>query len=274
MYSGNARQVLAAACVGKPWTVALLSEDLALGRRLAQTLGHDDFRFSCTHPQGIDKFAGGWATFDLVLFYVGNERADGSMPREVLRLHQGCVVVLGHAATGMERAWWIENGADDCLSHPCDKQELLARLRASIRRRQTGTKRSRTLTVGSLTLSLGERTASLDGQSLVLTTCEFSLLAALAAHAGEVLGREQLLEFAKGSAESAFERSIDVQISRLRAKLHDNSREPKMLKTVRGAGYVLVAADTPRADATSSSARVLPGNMFQNISSAKADANK
>jgi DNA-binding response OmpR family regulator len=228
---------------GKPWTIALLSDDLALGRKLAESLGHHDFRFLYAHPQATGRFAGGLATFDVVLLYVARERADGSVLCEALGRHQGCVVVLGHRATGMERAWWIDHGADDCLSQPCDKQELLARLRASIRRRQVGARRSATLTVGGLTVSLTDRTATLDERLLVLTTCEFALLAALALHAGEVLGREQLLEFAKGSADQAFERAIDVQISRLRAKLHENWREPRMLKTVRGAGYVLVAGD-------------------------------
>jgi two-component system OmpR family response regulator len=224
---------------GKPWTVVVLCEELTLARQLAQGLAHDDFRFSCAHPQAEDRFVGGWATFDLVLLYLGREGASEPAARAMLRRHRGCVVLLGHTATGMQRAWWIENGADDCLSHPCDKHELLARLRASIRRRRHGPSAG-TLTIGRLTVSLDERSASLDGRRLVLTTAEFSLLATLAKHAGQVLGRERLLEFATGSAEQAFERSIDVQVSRLRAKLNDNPREPRILKTVRGAGYVLV----------------------------------
>lgn len=244
MLSADARMPTAAGAMGKPWAVALLSEDATLGRELARALAHEDFRFSCAHAQATEKFAGGLATFDLVLFYLARDPLDGCMPREILAKHPGCVVVLGYRATGIERAWWIENGADDCLSHPCDHQELLARLRASIRRRQASVRGRDSLTVGSLTLSLTDRTATLGGQQIALTTCEFSLLVALAARAGQVLGREQLLEFAKGSADQAFERAIDVQISRLRAKLHDNPRQPRMLKTVRGAGYVLVASDT------------------------------
>jgi DNA-binding response OmpR family regulator len=243
MLSDDSRTTPAAGTMGKPWAVALLSEDTVLGRELALTLAHDDFRFSCAHPQATERFVGGLITFDLVLLYLARDPIDGCMPREVLAKHQGCVVVLGYPATGMERAWWIENGADDCLSHPCDHRELAARLRASIRRRRVAVRNPESLTVGALTLSLKDRTATLGGQQIALTTCEFSLLVALAARAGQVLGREQLLEFAMGSADQAFERAIDVQISRLRAKLHDNPRQPKMLKTVRGAGYVLVATD-------------------------------
>jgi DNA-binding response OmpR family regulator len=222
--------------------VVLLSEDLPLGRRLAEALAHDDFRFVCAHPHATLRSAGGFATFDLVLFCAGREAADGMPPKALLASHRGCVVVLGPASTGAERARWIDCGADDCVSQPCDKQELLARLRAAIRRRRASAQPSRPLTVGSLTLWRRERIARLAGRELTLTTCEFALLAALAEHAGEVLGREQLIEFAKGSADQAFERSIDVQISRLRAKLQDSSREQKLVKTVRGAGYVLVAS--------------------------------
>jgi DNA-binding response OmpR family regulator len=243
MLSGDAGTTTAAGTTGKPWAVALLSEDAALGREFALAVAHEDFRFSYAHPQATEGFLGGLATFDLVLFYLARDPLDGCMPRELLAKHQGCVVVLGYRATGMERAWWIDNGADDCLSHPCDHRELLARLRASIRRRRSAARSHDRLTVGALTLSLTNRTATLRGRQIALTTCEFSLLGALAARAGQVLGREQLLEFAKGSADQAFERAIDVQISRLRAKLHDNPRQPRMLKTVRGAGYVLVATD-------------------------------
>ena len=75
------------------------------------------------------------------------------------------------------------------------------------------------------------------------TSCEFALLAALAERTGQVVGREELLELARGTAEHTFARAIDVQISRLRVKLHDDPREPRILKTVRGVGYVLVAAE-------------------------------
>jgi DNA-binding response OmpR family regulator len=250
-----------ASSVAKPWMVALWSEDVARARQLAESLQHQDFRFTCVHPQASDGFGRGRASFDLVLFYVAQPRADGSMPRELLRRHPGCVVVLGHRASGIERAWWIENGADDCLSQPCDKQELLARLRASIRRRHGSARPSAPVTVGFLTLSPSDRTVTLGGRRLELTTCEFSLLAALAAHAGQVLGRERLLELATGAPDQVFDRSVDVQISRLRAKLRDNSREPRILKTVRGAGYVLVADH-------------LTTPLFQNVSGPKGRTNK
>jgi DNA-binding response OmpR family regulator len=207
---------------------------------------HPDFRFAVARPEEMAKFAGGSATFDLILLHVGRERPDGPLLREILRQGETCVVVFSRFATGVERANWLEQGADDCLSYPCDSAELWARLRVAVRRRPPGCKHSHTLKVGSLVLSLRERTAEIGGRPLSLTTCEFSLLAALAERAGQVLGREQLMVIAKGSAEVAFERSIDVQVSRLRAKLKDDSRHPQILKTVRGAGYMLVSGN-PKA---------------------------
>ena len=229
-----------------PWAILVLAEEVDVGRRLAQALVHPDFRFAVARPEEMAKFSGGSATFDLVLLHVGRERAEGPLLREVLRKGESCVVVLSRAATGVERANWLEHGADDCWSYPCDSAELWARLRASVRRRSRACESSHTLRVGSLVLSPRERRAELGGRPLSLTTCEFALLAALAERAGQVLGREQLMKIAKGSAELAFERSVDVQVSRLRVKLQDDSRRPKILKTVRGAGYVLVPGDPNR----------------------------
>jgi len=224
--------------IKNPWSILLLAEDLDLGRRLAQALVHCDFRFAVARPEEMAAFTGGSTTFDLVLLHVVREQAGGPLLREILRKGESCIVVLSCAATGVERANWLEHGADDCLSYPCDSAELWARLRASVRRRPR--KHSQTLRVGSLVLSPQERSAEIGGRPLMLTTCEFALLEALAEHAGQVLGREQLIEIAKGSADLAFERSVDVQVSRLRTKLRDDSRHPEILKTVRGVGYVLV----------------------------------
>ena len=94
-------------------------------------------------------------------------------------------------------------------------------------------------------ISRGGQKAEIDGEPLTLTTCEFSLLAALADCAGQVLSRERLMEVVMGRADLAFERAIDVQVSRLRRKLRDSPRKPRILKTVRGVGYMLVASEEP-----------------------------
>ena len=101
------------------------------------------------------------------------------------------------------------------------------------------------VTVGGLSLEPETLAATLEGRPLELTAYEFALLLALARRAGRVLSREQLLDLAKGSADESFDRSIDGHISRLRKKLGDDPKRPTLLKTVRGAGYMLVRQETP-----------------------------
>ncbi len=152
-----------------------------------------------------------------------------------------CLVGLTRESDALERVRWLEAGADECLSIPLHSDELLARVRATVRcAHRAHFRRHRTLQVGRLSLSLETMRAEISGHKLELTSYEFALLWAFARNSGKVLTREQLLELAKGSAEDAFDRSIDVQVSRLRNKLGDDPRHPKFLKTVRGAGYLLV----------------------------------
>jgi len=153
------------------------------------------------------------------------------------------VPILMLTARGEEadRVMGLEIGADDYLAKPFAPRELLARIRAVLRRvkGQAGPP-SKTVTVGTLQVDPAARRATLAGKELQLTSYEFDLLRALAERAGRVLSREQLMELTKGNSEESFDRSIDVHVSRLRAKLGDDSRHPTMLKTVRGSGYLLV----------------------------------
>lgn len=144
-----------------------------------------------------------------------------------------------------DRVLGLEVGADDYVTKPFSPRELLARIRANVRRSrgQVGPQQE-TIEVGSLVLDPAKLTVVLDGNPIEVTAYEFAILRALAQHPGRVLSREQLLDLAKGSADLSFDRSIDVHVSRLRAKLGDDSRNPKILKTVRGAGYMLAGAES------------------------------
>ncbi len=161
----------------------------------------------------------------------------------VARLRARCAVpILILTALGEEadRVIGLETGADDYLAKPFSSRELLARLRALVRRgRGTLGPPREVIRVGELELSARDYSASLAGRPLRLTTSEFVLLRVLAERAGRVLSREQLLDLTKGSADEAFDRSIDAHVSRLRAKLGDDPKQPRLLRTVRGAGYVL-----------------------------------
>ena len=143
-----------------------------------------------------------------------------------------------------DRVMGLEGGADDYLVKPYSSRELLARIRAQARRAQGRVgPPTAVVRVGGLTIDVGAMSATLNGEALTLTTYEFMLLHALADRAGSVMTREQLMDLVRGSADEAFDRSIDVHICRLRQKLHDDPRHPTLLKTVRGIGYMLAAAE-------------------------------
>ncbi|MFL5413837.1 MAG: response regulator transcription factor [Myxococcales bacterium] len=142
-----------------------------------------------------------------------------------------------------DRIVGLEGGADDYIAKPFSSRELLARIRAQARRaRGEVGPPAQAIVVGDLRIEPQGMRATVSGRELALTTYEFTLLKALAERAGRVLSREQLMDMVRGNAEEAFDRSIDVHISHLRQKLGDDPRNPRLLKTVRGAGYMLAVA--------------------------------
>ena len=150
------------------------------------------------------------------------------------------ILMLTARGDEVDRIVGLELGADDYLPKPFNPRELLARLRALLRRSQMGAAASagEVLQFGALELDRGALEVRLNGQPVALTAHQFSLLWALARHPGRVLSREALLELARGDALESFDRSIDVHISRIRAAIEEDPREPRRIITVRGAGYV------------------------------------
>jgi two-component system OmpR family response regulator len=157
---------------------------------------------------------------------------------ELRRYSDVPVIIVTARGEEADRVLGLELGADDYLAKPFASRELLARIHAQVRRYRgrLGAPRD-VVTVGALRLDPGARQATLEGRPLDLTGYELDLLLALARSAGRVLSRDQLMQLAAGSASEAFDRSIDVHISRLRKKLGN----PEWIATVRGAGYVLRA---------------------------------
>jgi DNA-binding response OmpR family regulator len=158
-----------------------------------------------------------------------------------LRSHVDTPIVMVSArGDEVDRIVGLEGGADDYIAKPFSSRELLARIRAQARRARGRSGPSpEVLRVGALTIDAASRTAALSDHDLALTTYEFALLRALVERAGRVLTRERIMEIVRGAADEAFDRSIDVHISHLRQKLGDDPRRPKLLKTVRGIGYML-----------------------------------
>ncbi len=182
--------------------------------------------------------------YDAVLLDLMLPGKDGlEVCREIRARSDVPIVVLTARGEEADRVMGLELGADDYLAKPFSPRELLARIRAVVRRAKGRAGPAKDLVrVGALVVDPAARRVTLRGREVALTGYEFALLEALARRAGRVLSREQLMELARGSAEEAFDRTVDVHVSRLRQKLGDDPKRPRLIKTVRGAGYVLAGA--------------------------------
>jgi len=220
----------------------LIDDDARLGALVAEYLGrHEiDVTVAGDGERGLSVLRKG--RFDVVLLDVMLPGADGFEVCRRLRaapeLAALPVIMLTARGDDVDKIVGLELGADDYLAKPFNPRELLARIHAVLRRGRRVATRDR-FSAGGLEIDFEAREVTVAGQRQTLTAYEFELLAALARAAGRVLSREQLLDALKGATYETFDRSIDVHISKLRGKLEANPKQPRYIKTVRGAGYVL-----------------------------------
>ena len=158
--------------------------------------------------------------------------------RSASRTRQLPLLMLTARGEPMDRIVGLELGADDYLPKPFEPRELLARVKALLRRTSPQAAGDDVLRFGRLEVDLGARVARLDGKTCDLTGHQFDLLVVLAQSPGRVLSRDQIMDALKGHPLEAFDRSIDVHISRIRAVIEDDPKAPRRVLTVRGAGYV------------------------------------
>jgi len=232
--------------------ILMIDDDSALAAMVAEYLGNRGLPVSIagTLASGEAQLRG--EHFDALILDAMLPDGDGFDLCRDLRSHSNLpILMLTARGEEIDRIVGLELGADDYLPKPFNPRELLARLRALLRRAQAGSsaRAGERLRFGRLELDRGAVEARLEGQAVSLTAHQFALLWALASHAGRVLSREALLELARGDALENFDRSIDVHISRIRAAIEDDPKEPRRILTVRGAGYVFAQRQDEACDA-------------------------
>jgi len=220
--------------------ILLIDDDYALTQFLTEYLCSENFTVQVANNgfDGLKLLR--QSSFDLVLLDIMMPQLDGLAVLQLIR-QQSQVPVLMLTARGedTEKAIGLENGADDYLAKPCLPRELVARIKAVLRRTARHSA-ANMLQSGPLQINPQRRLAILAGQELDLTGAEFRILHYLACNIGAVLSREQISEGALGRSYTLFDRSIDVHISHIRQKLGKTVEGKNWIEAVRGMGYVLL----------------------------------
>jgi two-component system phosphate regulon response regulator OmpR len=220
----------------------LIDDDLRLTDMVGGYLRQHGFEVDSagTLAAGRDKLKQG--SYDALLLDLMLPDGDGlEFTRELrgqARTRRLPLLMLTARGEPMDRIVGLEIGADDYLPKPFEPREMLARVKALLRRAAPEPGDDEVLTFGRLEVDLGARQARLAGQVCDLTSHQFELLVVLAKAPGRVLSRDQIMDALKGHPLEAFDRSIDVHISRIRAAIEEDPKAPKRVLTVRGAGYV------------------------------------
>ncbi|MBN2848651.1 MAG: response regulator transcription factor [Coriobacteriia bacterium] len=183
-------------------------------------------------------------SYDIVVLDIMLPEVDGvEVCRRIREYSAVPIVMLTARESDLEKVAALEIGADDYVTKPFSAPELVARIRAILRRTQAGQPVG-PIVVGALTLDPGTRDVSVDGTRISLTAKEFDLLHALMRNAGIVMSREKLLDAAWGFTDYVDSRGVDVHIRHIREKLGDDAAEPRFIETVRGVGYRVRREDT------------------------------
>ena len=220
----------------------IVEDDARIARLVERALVSNGHRVDVVHdgPEGLTRAEVG--AYDLVVLDVMLPGMDGlAVCRKIRETSRIPIVMLTARGDVLDRILGLELGADDYLPKPFEPRELVARLQAVLRRGAPAAAEE-SVRVGALEVSWATRSARLDGRPLALTTAEFELLGLLVRHRGRVLSRERILDETRGIDWEAYDRSIDVLVSRLRHKLGDDPRQPAFIQTVRGVGYRFIGS--------------------------------
>jgi two-component system response regulator CpxR len=228
--------------------ILLIDDDAELCGLLVEFLSREGFSVECQHEgtRGLDLARNGG--FDLVILDVMLPGLDGFEILRRLRPESGVpVLMLTARGEDMDRIAGLEMGADDYLAKPFNPRELVARIRAILRRLERPPSPDGPLEVNGVRIDPGTREVSANGKKIELTTIEFDILELLMRSAGLVLSRDDLMEHLYHRKATAFERSVDMHISHLRKKLETGH---PLIKTIRGAGYQFSRTPEEQAEET------------------------
>ena len=218
--------------------ILMIDDDNRLAGMVSDYLGGAGFRVTIANTGREGEALLKREAFDAVILDLMLPDADGlDLCRSIRARSDIPLLMLTARGDPLDRVVGLELGADDYLPKPFEPRELLARLRAILRRRHAP-RSADVLRFGRLEIDKAAREVRLDGHRKTMTGHQFSLLLTLAERAGRVLSREALMDLTKGESLEDFDRSIDVHISRLRAAIEDDPKRPRRILTLRGAGYV------------------------------------
>ena len=233
--------------------VLVVDDDLRLRDLLKRYLTEQGFGVD-TVPDGaaMDR-ALERARYDIIVLDLMLPGEDGLAICRRMRAAGNLLPVIMLTAKGddFDRIVGLEMGADDYLGKPFNPRELVARINAVLRRQQpqptpgAPTPDETLVQFGEFTLNLGTRALTRHGEAIALTTGEFALFKALAMNARQPMSRDKLMDLARGREHESFDRSIDVQVSRLRKMLGEDPQRPRYIQTVWGFGYVFIPEGTP-----------------------------
>ena len=224
----------------------IVDDDKELCALLTERLAEDGFILHAVHDgrEGLERASSG--RYSLVILDVMLPHMGGMQVLKELRARSPVpVLMLTARGDDIDRILGLEIGADDYLPKPFNPRELVARIRAILRRVEERTAGRDVLTNGDIRLDVSMREAWVDGHPLQLTTVEFDLLETLVRNVGRILTREYLTDIALGRKLGSFDRTIDVHVSNLRKKL-DEQHASQRIKTIRGSGYLLAPSRTGR----------------------------
>ena len=219
--------------------ILMIDDDNRLAGMVQDYLGGAGFRVTVAGTGREGEALLKRETFDAVILDLMLPDADGlDLCRKLRATSDVPILMLTARGEPMDRVVGLEIGADAYLAKPFEPRELQARLRAILRRKGGGTAKSDILRFGRLEIDKGARVVRIDGEERTITSYQFALLLVLAERAGRVLSRDALMDLLKGEKLEAFDRSVDVHVSRIRAAIEDDPKKPRRILTLRGTGYV------------------------------------